>query len=186
MSSRNVLELQQSVPAGQAGQVGCAEAGSWKLAAGQAVSLRARSPGVLEIARGRVWLTLGGSLDDLPGAAADHVLTAGERLTVAPGQHVVMEAWSPSGGTDAVAFRWGGGTAPATASTASVIARDWECAVVQPLRDLVRALAQGGHAMGAAVVDVAGAGGRCAAGLARFVGHRMAPQRQRATCSVLP
>ncbi|ART53737.1 hypothetical protein CBP34_16345 [Acidovorax carolinensis] len=184
MSSRNVLELQQSV---HASQTGCAVAGSWKLATGQAVSLHTRAPGVLEIARGRVWLTLAGSLNHLPGAAADHVLQAGERLAVAPGQHVVMEAWNPSGGAaDAVAFRWlsNSPSATATAPTASAIAHDWECAVVQPLRDLVHALAQGGRALGAAVVDVAGAGGQCAAGLARFVGHRIAHQRQRATSCV--
>lgn len=183
MSSHNVLKLQQSV---QASQAGCAAAGTWKLAAGQAVSLRPHTPGVLKIAQGRVWLTLGGSLADLPGAAADHVLQAGERLTVAPGQHVVMEVWNPSGGVDAAAFRWEGGTAPALALTASGVARDWETGVLQPMRDLVRALAQGGRAMGAALVDVAGAGGRCAAGLARFVVHRIAPQRQRGTCSMHP
>jgi hypothetical protein len=109
------------------------------------------------------------------------VLQAGERLAGAPGQHVVLEAWNPSGGAeDGVALRWEAGTAPTT----TAVARDWDCAVVQPLRDLVRALAQGGRAMGAALVDAAGAGGRCAAGLARFVGHRMVPRRDRATCSV--
>ena len=149
MSSRNVLKLQQSV---QASQAVCAAAGGWKLAAGEAVTLRAHTPGVLEIAQGRVWLTLGGSLANLPGTAADHVLQAGERLAVAPGQHVVMEAWNPSGGADAAAFRWEAATPPATAPTASAIARDWDCAVAQPLRDLVHALAQGGRAMGAAVV----------------------------------
>ena len=183
MSYRNVLELQQSV---QPSQAGCVAAGGWKLAAGQAVSLRARTPGVLEIARGRVWLTLGGSPSDrLPGAAVDHVLQAGERLAVAPGQHVVLEAWNPSGdGDDGVALRWETDAPSATAPTATAVARDWDCAVVQPLRDLVHALAQGGRAMGAALADAAGAGVRCAAGLARFVGHRMVPQRDRATCSV--
>ncbi|MBP3981700.1 MAG: DUF2917 domain-containing protein [Gammaproteobacteria bacterium] len=183
MSSHHVLKLQQSV---QASLAGCAAAGGWKLAAGQAVSLRTNTPGVLEIARGRVWLTLGGSFNHLPGAAVDHVLHAGERLAIAPGQQVVMEAWNPSGGGDVAAFRWEAGTAPAKAPAASAVARDWENGVVQPLRDLVHALAQGRRAMGAAVVNVAGAGGRCAAGLARFVGRWITHQRQRTTCSVLP
>ena len=183
MSCHNVLKLQQSV---QASQAGCAAAGTWKLAAGQAVSLRPRTPGVLEIARGCVWLTLGGSLDDLPGAAADHVLHAGERLTVAPGQHVVMEVWSARGGADAAAFHWEGGAAPATASTASAITRDWESGVAQPLRDLGQALGQGGRALVAALADVTGAGGRCGAGLARFFWHRISPRRQRGPCGVQP
>jgi hypothetical protein len=161
MSSHHVLKLQQSV---QASLAGCAAAGGWKLAAGQAVSLRTNTPGVLEIARGRVWLTLGGSFNHLPGAAVDHVLHAGERLAIAPGQQVVMEAWNPSGGGDVAAFRWEAGTAPAKAPAASAVARDWENGVV----------------------NVAGAGGRCAAGLARFVGRWITHQRQRTTCSVLP
>ena len=178
MSSRNVLKLQQSV---QASQAVCAAAGGWKLAAGEAVTLRAHTPGVLEIAQGRVWLTLGGSLANLPGTAADHVLQAGERLAVAPGQHVVMEAWNPQGSAEAVAFRWDALTASALTRPASQAARDWECGVVQPLRDLGQALGQGGRALGTALAGVAGAGGRFAAGLARFALLRIAAPLQRRT-----
>lgn len=178
MSPRNVLESQQSVHAALAGR---RAAGCWKLATGRALSLRPHTQGVLQIAQGQVWLTLSGSLADLPGAAADHVLRAGEQLTIAPGQHVVMEAWNPRGNAEAVAFRWDSVVAPATAQPASLAARDWECGVVQPLRDLVQALGQSGRALGAALADVTGAGGRFAAGLARFALHRIAAPLQRKT-----
>lgn len=183
MSPRNILEPQQSAPAPQAMR---SAAGCWKLANGRALSLVPHTHGVLEVAQGRVWVTLGdsgggggGALVDLPGSAADHVLHAGEQLHIAPGQHVVMEAWGLPGSVEAVAFRWYGAMAPAAAPTASLAARDWECGVVLPLRDLLHALGQGGRALGATVVDVTGAGGRFAAGLTRFAMHRIAPQRQR-------
>ncbi|PJI96091.1 hypothetical protein CLU85_0830 [Acidovorax sp. 69] len=178
MSPRNVLESQQSVQASVADRPA---AGCWKLATGQALSLRPRTQGVLEIARGQVWLTLTGALADRPGAAADYVLRAGDRLVVAPGQHVVMEAWNPRKYPGAVAFRWDGAAAPVAAQPAGGTARDWESGVVLPLRDLVQALAQGGRAVVDALAQVAGAGGRFAVGFARFALYRIAPQRQRRT-----
>ena len=185
MSARNVLESQQSVHAATAGR---RAAGCWKLATGQALSLRPNSHGVLQIAQGQAWVTLRGALADLPGAAADHVLQPGEQLAVAPGQHVVMEAWSGSGCAESVAFRWDVLAAPALAQPASTAATDWECGVVQPLRDLGQALGQGGRALGTALAGVAGAGvagagagGRFAAGLARFALLRIAAPLQRRT-----
>jgi len=176
MSPRNVLESQQSVHAAQAGR---RAAGCWKLASGQALSLHPQTHGVLQVAQGQAWVTLRGALADMPGAAVDHLLQPGEQLTIAPGQHVVMEAWKAAGCAEAVSFRWDAAAAPASVQPASPVARDWECGVVQPLRDLVHALGQGGHALGAALVDVAGAGGRFAVGLARFALNRIAPQWQR-------
>ena len=174
MSARNVLESQQSVHAATAGR---RAAGCWKLATGQALSLHPNSHGVLQIAQGQAWVTLRGALADLPGAAVDHVLQPGEQLLVAPGQHVVMEAWSGSGCAESVAFRWDVLAAPALAQPASTAARDWECGVVQPLRDL----GQGGRALGTALAGVAGAGGRFAAGLARFALLRIAAPLKRRT-----
>lgn len=158
------------------------------LAAGQALSLRPRCAGVLEVVQGRVWLTLRGSWSDRPGAVADHVLQAGERLCIAAGQHAVVEAWGPCANADAAALRWSGVTAaPATlAPAAGAASCDWEGGVVQPLRDLRHALGQGGRALGTAMADVAGAGGRCVAGLARFALHRTVPRRQRGPCAALP
>ena len=103
MFPRNVLESQQFEPASVASRTA---AGCWKLATGRALSLRPRTHGVLQIAQGQVWLTVSGSLADRPGVPEDHVLRAGEQLVIAPGQHVVMEAWDSSGAAEAVAFRW--------------------------------------------------------------------------------
>ena len=177
MSSRNVLESQQSVHASQAGR---AAAGCWKLVTGRALSLRPRRRSVLEIAQGSVWLTLGGSRGGLPGAVADQVLVAGECLVVEAGQHVVIEDWSLPGAADAVAFHWSEAVAEAP-QAASAAARDWECGVVQPLRDLAQALGQGGRALGTAVAAALAAGGRFMAGLARFALHRIAAPLQRTT-----
>ena len=178
MSARNVLESQQSVHAATDGR---RAAGYWKLATGQALSLRPNSHGVLQIAQGQAWVTLRGVLADMPGAAVDYMLRPGQQLTVAPGQHVVMEAWNPQGSAEVVAFRWEALTASALTRPASQAARDWECGVVQPLRDLGQALGQGGRALGTALSGVAGAGGRVAAGLARFALLRIAAPLQRRT-----
>ena len=178
MSARNVRESQQSDHAAPAGR---RAAGCWKLDTGQALSLRPNSHGVLQIAQGQAWVTLRGALADLPGAAVDHVLQPGEQLTVAPGQHAVMEAWNPQGSAEAVAFRWDALPASALTRPASQAARDGEGGVVQPRRDLGQALGQGGRALGTALAGVAGAGGRFAAGLARFALLRIAAPLKRRT-----
>ena len=195
MSARNVLESQQSaVPT----EVGRTAPGCWQLAAGRALSLRPRDCSVLEIAQGRVWLTHNGvSATDPPGAVADHVLCAGDGLTIAAGAHVVIEPWTLPGAPEAlaVAFRWG--IAPDATPVdlqpqrlrsnarrwgghrAGVRGRstraDWEAGVVLPLRDLVHALVQGGRVVGMAAGQVLGAAGRLAIGFGRFVWLRMAP-----------
>ena len=180
MLSRNVLESHQFEQAGLACRTA---AGCWKLAHGTALSLRPRTHGVLQIAQGQVWLTLRGCLAERPGVAADHLLRSGQQLAIAPGQHVVMEPWDPSGQAGAVAFRWDGVTAAAAGLALGLAARgwkcDWECGVVQPLRDLARAFGHGGRALRGALADIAGAGGRLAAGLARFALHRIAAPLQR-------
>ena len=170
MSAPAVLESQQSVHAAPAAAAGRAAPGSWKLAAGRALSLHPRQPGVLEIAQGRVWVTLSGPLPpqplpaDLPGGGADHVLQAGDRLAVATGQHVVMQPWPRAGrAQDGAAFHWHAAGAaalapvPAPRQRARRPAAEWECGVVQPLRELGQA---GAQALGATQ--------RLARGFARF------------------
>ena len=191
MSARNVLESQQSVQAAVAGR---SAAGCWKLTPGRALSLHPRERSVLEIAQGRVWLTLSGTLPrrqpadmpaDLPAdwvfGVADHLLQAGDRLDIAAGQHVVMEAWTPAGspGED-VAFHWHGAPAPVPAQAQRALrpGAEWECGVVQPLRDLVQALAQGGRAVGLAGAQALGAGVRLVLGIARFALIRIAAPRE--------
>ncbi|MFT4242315.1 MAG: DUF2917 domain-containing protein [Acidovorax sp.] len=101
MTIRSVLQSQQSAPAG-----------CWRVAPGSALSLRPREDGVLHVASGRVWVTLG---------TADHVLHAGERLAIAPGQHAVVEAWDAAGAQAAI--RWHRAAPAPTARLAAGIAR---------------------------------------------------------------
>ncbi|WP_440109634.1 DUF2917 domain-containing protein [Acidovorax sp. BL-A-41-H1] len=176
MSPRTELPSQPAAPASAARTPA---AGCWKLAAGQALSLRPRTRATLQVAQGQVWLTVGGSLAERSGTTADHVLRAGDQLAIAPGQHVVMEAWCPSNPAGDAAFRWDHAEAPVPARHRASAACDWECGVLHPLRELGAALGAGGRALGGALVDAADAGGRLAAGLARFAVHRIAaPQRR--------
>lgn len=137
-----------------------AVSGCWPLYSGRAVSLKPREPALLRIAHGRVWLTAGASSED-------RVLGAGDMLAVEAGTHVVMEPWSPHADDMPVLFLWER-VAPQHRFASTRAGRDWEAGVVQPLRDLRGALAGAGRAVGAAVADVATAGGRLGAGLARF------------------
>jgi hypothetical protein len=58
-----------------------------RLAPGQALTVAAtRAPRRLVVTSGRLWLTVSGGTDD-------HWLRAGEGLTVAAGQEVVVEGW---------------------------------------------------------------------------------------------
>lgn len=177
MSARNVLESQQSVHAGTAGR---SVAGCWKLPASRALSLHPRTPGVLQIAQGRVWLTLAGAPSAArPPAEADQVLRAGESIAIAAGQHVVIEAWALQGASpDGVAFEWKA-AAQAAAAQAPRPGAEWECSVAQPLRELVQALGQGGRAVAQAGAQALGAGGRLARGIARFALFRIAAPRAR-------
>jgi hypothetical protein len=77
--------------------------GTWELAAGRAMTLWPREPGVLRVARGRVWATRdgphAGPLNDL----GDRILHAGDALPLRAGQRWVLEAW---GRESAVRFDW--------------------------------------------------------------------------------
>ena len=121
--------------------------GAWTLAARQAMSLRPREHGVLKVKHGKVWLTVEGPHGGGPGDSGDHVLSAGERITLAAHRHVVLEAWKDRN----VCFDWTPlpQTVPAQASARQ--------AVVEPLRDLREATGLAFHAFG-----------RLAAGLARL------------------
>ncbi|CAN7722210.1 DUF2917 domain-containing protein [Acidovorax sp. LjRoot66] len=168
MSSRTVLESQQSAIAPTAGRV---LAGSWKLDAGRAITLNPRERSVLEISQGRVWLAVGARPGQADQGTQDMVLVRGQSLVIEPGQQVVMESWYLRGGApSAVAFCWD--SVPATRPAADP-ALDWELGVAQPLRDLVCALGQGGRAVGSAVAATLGASGRLVAGLVRLALHRV-------------
>jgi hypothetical protein len=88
-------ELQQSP--GLCGLSGC-----WKLAPGQALSLRPRVTGVLRIRQGRAWATLGEAPRGHGPLAGDHFLLPGEQLLVQPGRHLVLESLDQG----ALGFEW--------------------------------------------------------------------------------
>lgn len=185
MTKYLILESQQSLPMADATRPG---AGCWKLAPGRALSLRPWQPSEIAVVHGRVWLTMTGfSRTDVPGAVVDHVLQAGDRLTIPAGRHVVLEAWSPAQAPDeVVAFSWDvsagvivpmapvapmASPAPRAPQSAPSAPSDvaWERGVIQPLRDLAWAMAQ-----------VGAAAGRLALGVIHFALLRAASRRERA------
>ena len=121
--------------------------GTWKLAAGRAITLQPREAGILRVAHGQLWATFDGPhrgpLNDL----GDHVIGAGEQLRLRAGQRLVVEAWDAA---VAGLFQLGSAAAPARAGALS-LAR-----VVQPLADLRLALALGAGAAGRLVAGLAG------------------------------
>ena len=99
MAASNVLKLQQSSTLGHA-----VADGLCILASGAAHSLVPRKPVALRIVVGQAWVTLGDGPHGLGGAAGDVFLYAGQTLSVAAGQHAVVE---PLGGA-LLQYRWGG------------------------------------------------------------------------------
>ena len=122
--------------------------GTWKLGAGQAITLQPARDGAVRVAHGQLWATYdgphGGPLND----QGDRVVGTGEQLWVKAGQRIVIEAWGRKAPTY---FSWDPAVAPVVVRSAS------RAAVLQPLADLRLALAFG-----------AGAFGRLAAGVARL------------------
>ena len=138
------------------------------LAAGQALTLRARRLSVLRISHGRVWLTLTDAGPWSRVGAGDHFLSPGDSLTLLPGQELVMEPFGTADGAPAQ-FTWG---EPGAEGAAAHVPRApvpspavlWRGNVVEPVRDLR-------HAAGLA----ARATGRLVVGLGRLAGAALAP-----------
>jgi hypothetical protein len=76
-----------------------------KLAARQALSCRPRTAGVLRMTQGRLWLTLDGPHHGPANAWGDHVLCAGQSMTLGAGQRWVVETWPVADGM-ASQFEW--------------------------------------------------------------------------------
>ena len=134
------------------------ESGYRKLAAGKAVTLRAKQLSVLRIAHGRVWATLSDAGLYSRALAGDHFLSRGQSLTLLPGQALVMESFESSAGKHAAAahFSWENpGVADSALQNTQPADQAIDMGVRQPLRDLR-------HALGL----VAGASGRLVRGLA--------------------
>lgn len=70
--------------------------GAWQIAAGQAMTLKARSESVLKVRQGRLWVTRDATAS---WGSEDLVLAPGESLVVAAGQKLVMEPWDSHGAT---------------------------------------------------------------------------------------
>ena len=145
----------QTLSQTQASSPGTALPGTWKLAAGRAITLQPHEAGILRMAHGRMWVTYdgphGGPLNDL----GDHVVGAGESLMLQAGQRLVVEAWSAKA---PAYFTWDPLPAPAPSATPR-LAR-----VVQPLADLRLALLLAAGAAGRLVTGLAGLAWDWAAG----------------------
>lgn len=114
--------------------------GCWKLAAGRAVTLRPRKPGVLRIAHGRVWATVDGPHAGAANALGDRVLMPGEAIEIAAGQRIVIESWGAKVQASAW-FSWDYVQEPVAEPVR------WAASVAQPLADLRLALVFGAGAV---------------------------------------
>lgn len=143
-------------------------AGSWKLGWGYAVTLQDAHATVLRITHGRVWATVDGPHAGPANNQGDIFLKAGERLTLEPGQRVVIEPWSASA-NEAVYFAWD--AAPAvpllTLQRQAQSGSRMQAAVLCPLRDFGLALKMAAQALGRLVSGIAGLGEFLVAGRGR-------------------
>ena len=117
--------------------------GTWKLARGNAVTLRPATDGILRIAHGQVWATTDGPHGGGPSDSGDHVLQVGRSMYVRAGQRVVIESWSQD---SASYFAWDPVVVAAPQRTARP--RLNVAIVLQPLADLRMAVALGLRALG--------------------------------------
>jgi hypothetical protein len=135
MLSSNFLEFQPS-------QYQCTVRGFWRLAPGHVLSLQPRQAGLLRVAQGEVWVTLGLSQHGAGNESGDHFLHAGEQLAVSPGQHLVLEPIARAGQPPTY-FEW----TPVSEATRTSATQN-ASAVTLPLRDLGFALSMVGVALG--------------------------------------
>jgi hypothetical protein len=138
MAPQSIAQMQLSAPA---------LPGTWKLAAGRAITLEPSEPGVLRVAHGQLWATYDGPHSGPLNDLGDRIVGVGERLSLRAGQRLVVEAWD----TGAPAyFSWD----PLPARVAVPTRR--LARVIQPLADLRLALVFGAGAAGRLLAGVAG------------------------------
>lgn len=128
----------------------------WKLAAGRALSLRARSDAVLQLRQGQAWVTLNERPRGHGQDGGDHFIGPGQQLPVRAGRHLVMESLDRA----PVHFEW----LPAQAAARSTRSHG-AAAVAQPLGDLLQAVSFAGDALLRLLV---GCGGYLLTGLLPF------------------
>lgn len=77
---------------------------AWRLGRDRVLRLSPREARFLRAIDGMVWVALDPVPGDGPGPATDHILHAGERLLVLPGQAAVVSAAGPRGSR--ASFTW--------------------------------------------------------------------------------
>ncbi len=96
MASQTLSKTQQSASSP-------ALPGTWKLAAGRAITLEPREAGTLKVAHGQLWATYDGPHTGPLNDLGDHVIGVGQQLRLRPGQRLVIEA---SNGRAPAYFSW--------------------------------------------------------------------------------
>jgi hypothetical protein len=131
--------------------------GTWKLAAGRAITLQPTQHGVLRVAHGCLWATFDGPHEGPVNELGDHFVEVGDTVRIAAGERVVIESW---GRRNSAYFTWD--PVSATVPVPGFSFAD----VLQPLADL-RAAAGLGALAAARVVTI----------LLRALGDALIPQR---------
>lgn len=130
MNSQSAFKLPTSAIAATSGDC-------WKLANGQAMTLRPRNAGALRINSGQVWATLDGPHSGPSNGWGDLFLKEGQILNLQSGQRVVIEPRGDAANRSAY-LEWE--TTPAEQSRDLGSTSKWQRAVVLPASDLVAAL----------------------------------------------
>jgi hypothetical protein len=136
--------------------------GTWKLAAGRAITLEPPEDGSMRVAHGCIWATYDGPHYGASNDFGDFVVGAGDRLWVRAGQRLVIQSWERQ--------------APAYFSWDPVVetrpVREPSFApLLQPLADLRLAIAIGLRASG-----------RLAVALAQVARDMLLPRRAQPAC----
>jgi hypothetical protein len=150
MPKRQSLEKPMAMPQVTSLSPRCAEPalpGTWKLAAGRAITLEPRDAGVLKVAHGRLWVTFEGPHHGRLNESGDHIMAVGEQMRLQPGQRVVLEPWNDH---CPAYFSWD------PVRVAQTARRTRMADVMQPLADLRLALVFGGHAVARLASGLAG------------------------------
>lgn len=150
-------------------------AGTWKLAAGRAMTLEPREAGVLRIAHGSVWVTGDGPHAGPPGDCGDRFLGAGEQLAIARGERLVIEPIAPG---QSAYFSW-----EPVAQPQPQLLRPGLAELAQPARDLRLALDLGLGAAGRLLVALAGVPSRSVARARPAFAARAAGAHSNASCA---
>ncbi|WP_194792873.1 DUF2917 domain-containing protein [Caenimonas koreensis] len=68
--------------------------GTWKLAAGRAITLQPREEGTFKVAHGQMWVTYDGPHRGAYNESGDHFIGAGQTVRLRAGQRMVVESWN--------------------------------------------------------------------------------------------